>query len=69
METYIDFVKIEPCENNGGISSHIGTTAEGAEYLLPDDLYQTRIRNLWTDPARQQKMLRNWDAESVIENV
>jgi hypothetical protein len=34
MEQYIDFIKIEPCDPDGGVSSHIGTTQEGAEYLI-----------------------------------
>jgi hypothetical protein len=69
MEQYIDFIKIEPCDPDGGVSSHIGTTQEGAEYLIPDDLWGIRSRNLQSHPNREQEMLKAWDADAVIENV
>jgi hypothetical protein len=69
MEQYIDFIKIEPCDPDGAVSSHVGTTPEGAEYLIPDELYNTRSRNLWSHPNREQAMLKAWDSDSLIDNV
>lgn len=69
METYIDFIKIEPCENLHGVCSHIGTTAEGAEYLIPDDAYGVRSRNCRSHPNGEQEMLKAWDVDVVIENA